>query len=142
MEGYKTFIQAMDDASDHCSVWTNLEDGSLCLYSELMEAAAFTDGLSPLPDDQWWMALDDGAIGLLDETNEEVILMYTPVPSPPVTEKYTGDDLEKKMQEFFAEPEREEENKADNAPAYCMYCGAKLPEGAAFCMKCGSPVRR
>lgn len=138
MEGYKTFIQAMDDASDRCSVWTNLEDGSLCLYNELMEAAAFTDGLSPLPDNQWWIVLDDGAIGLLDEINKEVMLMYTPVQSPPVTEKYNGDDLERKMQEFYAEAEKED----DSAPAFCMYCGAALPEGAAFCMKCGSPVRR
>jgi ribosomal protein L40E len=138
MEGYKTFIQAMDDASDHCSVWENLEDKSICLYNELMEAAFFIDGLSPLPDNLWWVAFEDGTVGLLDDNTDEIMIMYVPVASPPVYEKYTGEDLEREMNEFFEQLEKEE----DSAPAFCMYCGARLPEGAEFCMKCGSPVRR
>ena len=133
MEGYKSFIQAMDDASDHCSRWIDLEDGTEYSYEELMEAAGFTDGLVILPDNQWWVAMDDGAVGLLNEYDKEILIMYRPIKSPPIKVKYTGDELDKKLKAFFESEE--------DAPAFCIKCGTKLPEGAVFCPKCGNRVR-
>ena len=146
MEGYKSFIQVMDDASDHCSKWVNIDEGTEVSYDDMMEAAVFTDGLMPLPDNQWWMAFDDGTVGLLDENTKEIWVMYRPVKSPPVKEKYTGDKLDKKLRDFmppgtYATEVKQNTETPDSAPAFCIYCGAKLPAGAAFCPKCGKAVK-
>ncbi len=135
MEGYKSFIQAMDDASNHCSIWTDLQEGETISYEELMEAAFFTDGLAPLPDEQWWVAMDDGTVGLLNEFDKQILIMYTPVKSAPVTVKYTGEELERKLADLMPQ-----EGIEDN-PVFCIKCGTKLPAGAVFCPKCGHKVR-
>ena len=137
MEGYKSFIQAMDDASDHCSVWTNLEDGEIYTYEEMMEAAGFNDLLVILPDNQWWVAMDDGAVGLLNEYDKEILIMYRPVKSAPVKVKYSGEEFYNKFAPYFEDDETAE----DDAPVFCIQCGTKLPEGAVFCPKCGRKVR-
>ena len=136
MEGYKSFIQAMDDASDHCSIWTDLQEGEDISYEELMEAAFFTDTLAVLPDDQWWVAMDDGAVGLLNEFDKQIVIMYTPVKSAPVKIKYTGDELERKLYDLMPENDTEGED-----PVFCIKCGTKLPAGAVFCPKCGHRVK-
>ena len=138
MEGYKSFIQVMDDASDHCSQWRSLEDGEHFTYEEMMKAAALTDGLMPLPDHQWWMALDDGTIALCDEKSKEIWVMYAPVKSAPVKVKYTGEEFEEELKALGLINKEE----AEDAPAFCIHCGTKLPEGAAFCPKCGKEIRR
>ena len=140
MEGYKSFIQVMDDASDHCSKWANIEDGTDLSYDDMMEAAAFTDGLMPLPDNQWWMALDDGTVGLLDENTKEIWVLYRAVKSAPIKEKYTGDELDRKLRKFMP-PGTYATEADDSAPAFCIHCGTKLPAGAAFCPKCGKAVK-
>ncbi|MDR2874944.1 MAG: zinc ribbon domain-containing protein [Methylobacillus sp.] len=33
------------------------------------------------------------------------------------------------------------EDIADNAPRWCMYCGTKLDAGASFCGECGKPIK-
>ena len=144
MEGYKSFIQVMDDASDHCSKWINIEDGTELGYEDMMEAAVFTDGLMPLPDNQWWMALDDGTVGLLDENTKEIWIMYRPVKSAPVKEKYTGDELDRKLRAFLppgAYPAEEKTEASAEEHVFCIHCGTRLPAGAAFCPKCGKAVK-
>ena len=122
MEGFKTFTQVMEMASDSCSRWRSVENESVFSYEEMMEMAAYLDGAFPLVGNSWYVAFPDGEIGLLNEDEKEIIRMFYPVDSSPVRNKIGMDDedLEK--------------------PSYCIYCGTKLSPEANFCPKCGKRV--
>ncbi len=118
MEGFKTFTQVMDMASDACSKWTSVEDNTVFTYEEMMELAAYLDGAFPLVGNSWYVCFPDGEIGLLDEEEKEIVQLFYPISSSPVSVKMGMEDR----------------------PAYCMYCGAKLAFEAKFCPKCGKRI--
>lgn len=122
MEGFKTFTQVMDMASDACSVWKSAEDGTVLSYEEMMEMAAYLDGAFPIVGHSWYVVFPDGEIGLLNEDEQTIIRMFFPVPSAPVAVKLGMED------------------SVSERPAFCMYCGAKLKPEANFCPKCGKRV--
>ncbi len=122
MEGFKTFVQVMDLASDACSSWESAEDGTIFSYEEMMEMAAYLDGAFPLAGNSWYVAFPDGEIGLLNEDEKEIIRMFYPLRSAPVRVKLGL------------------EESVSDAPAFCIHCGAGLPAEAVFCPKCGKRV--
>ena len=122
MEGFKTFVQVMDLASDACSKWKSADDGTLLSYDEMTETAAYLDAAFPLVGNTWYVAFPDGEIGLLNEDEKEIVPLFFPVPSEPVRIKSYCED---------AHEER---------PEFCIHCGSKLPPEALFCPKCGKKV--
>ena len=87
MEGFKAFTQAMDMASDVCSGWKSAADGTVYSYDEMMEMAAYLDGAFPVVGHSWYVVFPDGEIGLLNEDEKEIVRMFYPIESSPVTVK-------------------------------------------------------
>jgi len=139
MEGFRNFTKAMDRASDVCSRWKNADDGTLYSYAELMLLAAYLDRDYPLDERQWYIVFPDGEICLMHEDFEEIMPLWIPLPSRPVTDKLTGD-------EFYPEEKAASGNSAaaSDAGAYkfCVYCGGRIPKTARFCNHCGKEAIR
>ena len=124
MEGFRTFVQTMDRASDVCSIWKSADNGETYSYAELMLVAAYLDRDLPLDERCWYIVFPDGEIAMLNEDFDEIMPMYLPVRSKGIRQKMRGD-------EFYPE---EDESK------YCMYCGKKIPKQAVYCPECGKKV--
>lgn len=134
MEGFRNFTRAMDRASDMCSLWKSADDGTLYSYAELMLTAAYLDRDHPLEERQWYIVFPDGEICLLHEDFEEIMPLWIPFPSKPVTDKLTGD-------EFYPGEKAGSGNSAAESGTgeykFCVYCGNRIPKTARFCTGCG-----
>ena len=148
MVGYKTFTQAMDAASDACSLWKNVDTGIEYSYPELMILAGFLDKESILEDPFWYIVFPDGEIAFMNVYNEEICAMYRPLNHIGVQEKITGEEF---YPQSMRTPEMEEamENAADiipedltaaSKPKFCGYCGKPLAGVGRFCGCCGKKV--
>ena len=139
MEGFRNFTRAMDRASDMCSLWKSADDGTLYSYAELMLTAAYLDRDHPLEERQWYIVFPDGEICLLHEDFEEIMPLWIPFPSKPVTDKLTGD-------EFYPEEKVASGNSAAESGTgeykFCVYCGNRIPKTARFCTGCGKEAIR
>ncbi len=139
MEGFRNFTRAMDRASDMCSLWKSADDGTLYSYAELMLTAAYLDRDHPLEERQWYIVFPDGEICLLHEDFEEIMPLWIPFPSKPVTDKLTGD-------EFYPEEKAASGNSAAESGTgeykFCVYCGNRIPKTARFCTGCGKEAIR
>ena len=129
MEGFRSFTMTMDRASDYCSKWKSVDDGTVFSYPEMMLLAAHLDKFYPIEDRQWYIVFPDGEIALLHEDFDEIMPLYKAIKSKPITEKFTGDEFYQHI------PESEKTVKS-----YCSYCGEKLKPGDIYCSKCGRKV--
>lgn len=118
MEGFKTFTQAVDMASDFCSVWKNIEANEEIGYEDMMETALYLDACFPLVGDIWYGVFEEGSIGMINEYTKEITIMFSSIKSEPIKHKLYMDDDKK----------------------YCISCGTELPSEAQFCSKCGKKV--
>lgn len=129
MEGFRSFTMAMDRASDVCSKWKSADDGTPFSYPEMMLLAAHLDKDFPIEEKQWYIVFPDGEIALLHEDFDEIMPLYKPVKSKPITEKFTGE-------EFY----QHKPDDTKTGKAYCSYCGERLNPGDIYCGNCGRKV--
>lgn len=122
MEGFRTFTQAMDRASDYCDEWMSVEDNTVYRYIDMMILAAHIDTDYPLDKNTWFIVFPDGEIALMNTHTDEMIAMYRPRNKRVVKEKFTGEELERPRARF------------------CRFCGSQITAEAKFCPYCGKKV--
>ena len=148
MEGYKSFTQALDKASDTCSLWKNVDSGIEYTYPELMLVAGFIDREGTLEDPYWYVVFPDGEIAFMCVYNEEIIAMYHPLNQTGIQNKFTGEEffppsmrtpeMEEAMEKMMEEPSPQK--PVERKIRYCGYCGKAITDNAKFCGYCGKKV--
>ena len=101
MEGYKSFTQALDKASDTCSLWKNVDSGIEYTYPELMLVAGCIDREGTLEDPYWYVVFPDGEIAFMCVYNEEIIAMYHPLNQTGIQDAHLAGQVEDQIIDYI-----------------------------------------
>lgn len=123
MKRYQSFTEIVQDASDLCLVWRDLQ-GKTVTILELMDSMEKNPDLEP---PKAYMLSEEGAIGATDRYEYSTGWILFPMEEGPEKEACL-----ERLRSYF-------KGETKSGVRYCKYCGAELPEEARFCMKCGKP---
>ena len=137
MEGFKTFTQSVDLASQNCSRWKSAADGTLFSWRDLMDLAASLDMDYSLAPYQWYLVFPDGEIAILSEETGMIDRVFLPDNQTGVSRSEVN--AAEVSDEIAALYDRE----GAPAPArnFCIHCGAPLDPEGSFCSNCGKKVK-
>ena len=113
MEGYKTVTEALQKAHEKCGSWTALSTGDHMSFDDMVDLSLTEDMLFGLEPDEWFLALDDGAICLFSAALKRITVLFRPAAQ---AEQKTA------------------------VSKFCTKCGSPLRPGAKFCLKCGAAL--
>lgn len=118
MEGYKSFKEAVLDASNNARVWKYAgKEDEIYKKEELLEMGDFYDKTFPLDEWNYFVVFPDGEIGLLATQDGAIDRLFLPIV-----------------------PAAKKQVPQQRAAGFCSSCGSPLKGGEKFCPVCGSPV--
>ncbi|MBQ8995192.1 MAG: zinc ribbon domain-containing protein [Oscillospiraceae bacterium] len=113
MEGYKTFTEALEYAHRYTLAWVDTASGDYMSYDDMVDLSLTEDMLFGLEEDDYFLALDDGAICLCSFILKKITVLFRPT---------------------AVQQQRPVGGK------FCTKCGSPLRTDSKFCLKCGAKV--
>ena len=127
MRRYQSFGDIVNDATDLCLVWRDVQ-GKPVTVIDLMDAL---DSNADLVPPKSYMLSEEGAIGVTDAYEYAIGWILFPMED--------SEEKEACLQKMRAHFKEEETQQAESSYKFCENCGQKLNAGAKFCTKCGKP---
>lgn len=113
MEGYKTFTEALQKAHEFTDAWTSSTSGDYMSFEDMVDLSLTEDMLFGLDQDEYYLALDDGAICVCSFILKKITILFHPA---------------------------KEKKEKTAGRRFCKKCGSPLNPDAQFCKKCGAKV--